>query len=221
MEIIEPSKLSMISQLKLFIHAIRFENIIIALLCCFITLNKINNYNIIIALISIVIVILLMSAANMINDIYDIATDSINKPHRILIRNPEQKKAFQAVTFFCFFIVFLLALFLNYKAFLLIIFSVPLLILYTPVFKGVPLVGNVLVAFYLSLIFIFIELSLTGNISIMIIPAIFAFGISLIREIVKDVEDHKGDQLAGLHTVSIYIGILGTIKLIVLLIHGQ
>ena len=170
------------------------------------------------ALISIVIVILLMITANMINDIYDIATDSINKPNRVLIKNPEKKHIFQVAAFFCAFTAFLLALFLNYKACLIIVFSVPLLILYTPIFKGLPLVGNIIVAFYLSLILLFIELSLTNNISIMIIPAIFAFGISLIREIVKDVEDYKGDQLAGLHTLSIYIGITRTVKFIVFLI---
>ena len=208
----------MISQLKFFIHAIRFQNIIIALLCSFIALNKIDYYNETTALISIVIIVLLMIAANMINDIYDIRADSINKPNRALIKNPDKKKAFQVVTFFCFFSALVLGFFLNLQACLIIIFSIPLLVLYTPLLKGVPLLGNIMVSFYLALIFLFIELSLTNNISVMIIPSIFAFGISLIREIVKDVEDYKGDKLAGLKTLSIYIGIRGTIKFIILLI---
>ena len=218
METIELLKLSMINQIKVFIQGVRLRNIFIALLCCLITLHKIDNYQVVTALISIIIIILLMISSNLINDIYDIKTDSINKPNRALIKNPEKEKGFQGVAFFCSFAALLLALFLNYKAFLIIVFSLPILILYTPVFKGIPLVGNVIVAFYLSLVFIFIELSLTGDISIMIVPAIFAFGISLIREIIKDVEDYKGDQLAGLYTLSIYMGISRTIKFIILLI---
>ena len=62
-------------------------------------------------------------------------------------------------------------------------------------------------AFYLSLDFLFIEITLQGFIDVMVFPAIFAFGVSLIREVIKDIEDFKGDKKAGLQTLPIYIGI--------------
>ena len=41
----------------------------------------------------------------------------------------------------------------------------------------------------------------------MILPASIAFGISLIREIIKDIEDYKGDKIEGIFTLAVYIGI--------------
>ena len=52
----------------------------------------------------------------------------------------------------------------------------------------------------------------------MIVPAFFAFGISLIREMIKDVEDYRGDLQAGLKTLPILIGIKQTICSVIFLI---
>jgi len=45
----------------------------------------------------------------------------------------------------------------------------------------------------------------------MLIPAIFAFGISLIREIIKDIEDFEGDKKTGLKTLPVCIGVKNAI----------
>jgi 4-hydroxybenzoate polyprenyltransferase len=39
-----------------------------------------------------------------------------------------------------------------------------------------------------------------------VIPAVFAFLINLIREVIKDLEDIKGDKLAGVSTLPIKYG---------------
>ena len=66
--------------------------------------------------------------------------------------------------------------------------------------------GNVIVSFCTALVFIYGGI-VVGNISDAIIPAAFAFLINLIREILKDIEDIKGDKRSGIITVPIKFGI--------------
>ena len=44
------------------------------------------------------------------------------------------------------------------------------------------------------------------NVNGALIPAVFAFLINLIREMIKDMEDIKGDKLAGVNTFPIKYG---------------
>ena len=196
----------MIEMGKHFFRIIRINNIIIGVLCCIISLIKINANNYSASLLSILIIILLMIFSNIINDIFDIKTDKINHPHRTLVIHPEWKPIFMIIALIAASVAILLSVYLNFNTFLIIVISIPMLFLYTPLFKKIPLIGNILVAFYLSLVFLFIEIALTNNVKIMIVPAIIAFSISLIREIIKDVEDLKGDKQSGIRTFAVCMG---------------
>ena len=82
---------------KFAFQSVRIKNIIIGIICCLIVFSKVpsnNNFNI---LISLLIVVLLMLASNLINDVYDIKTDTINQPNRPLIKHPELKKIFSDI----------------------------------------------------------------------------------------------------------------------------
>ena len=80
-------------QLKLLINnifsIIRIKNVVIALLCVVIAFLKINEsilqFN---SIITASVIILLMMGSNIINDIYDINSDRINRPNRVLIQKP-------------------------------------------------------------------------------------------------------------------------------------
>ena len=208
----------MIKIWQFFFNTIRVNNIIIGVICCIIALIKINTNNYASALLSISIIILLMIFSNVVNDIYDMKTDKINHPKRTLVVYPEWKLIFIVIASIAALGAIIMSIYLNFNAFLIIIISVPILFLYTPLFKKIPLIGNIIVAFYLSLVFIFIEIAITNSIKIMIFPAIIAFSISLIREIVKDVEDFKGDKKSGIMTLAVYMGIRNTIYLTCILI---
>ncbi|MAV65386.1 MAG: hypothetical protein CMG00_09375 [Candidatus Marinimicrobia bacterium] len=198
-------------KIKLILEGIRIQNVVIALFCCFVAINKIGVFEFNVAILSVVIVVSLMMAANLANDVYDVHTDSINCPSRPLIIEPSMIVFFKRlVVFFCL-ISIVLSFFLNLKSQLIIIFSIPVLVFYSKLFKPIPLIGNIIVALYLSLVFIFIEVSITGYLSKMVIPSIFAFGISLIRELLKDVEDFIGDKKTGLKTVPVVFGIINAI----------
>jgi len=197
--------------INFYFQAIRFNNIIIGIACCLITFLKVPSNNYFEFFLGLIIVILLMIASNFINDIYDIKTDKINSPNRPLVVRPELKKHFQNLVFISFSISCFLAFLIGKFAFLIVFFSIPILFLYTPLLKGLPLLGNIVVSFYLALVFVFIEVCISNNIAIMILPAGFAFGISLIREIIKDIEDYRGDKKAKIYTLPVCLGIRKTI----------
>ena len=196
--------------IKAFFQAIRIENIGIGIICCLVTFFKVSNNNWLNFLIGTSIVILLMMASNLVNDIYDIKSDKVNKPGRPLVIFPQLKLPFQVFAALLFALSLILSIFISSIVFLIVCFSIPLLFLYTPFLKGVPLLGNILVSFYLAFVFVFIEICVLGDIDVMVLPAGFAFGISLIREVIKDIEDYRGDKLVKINTLPVYIGIKKT-----------
>ena len=204
--------------IKNILIGVRIFTIMIAFCCCLIAISKIDFLCYPSGIISTILVLLLMASSNLINDIYDIKTDAINRPNRPLIKNPQLLNIFKAISLICIALSLGLSFLINFKAQLVIFCSIPILIFYSKLFKSIPIIGNLVVASYLSLVFIFIELAVTAKLDIMIVPAFFAFGISLIREIIKDIEDYKGDYKAGLKTLPILVGVKQSIFSAILLI---
>jgi 4-hydroxybenzoate polyprenyltransferase len=102
-----------------------------------------------------------------------------------------------------------------------------LLYVYATNLKQIPVLGNIIVAFLLSVSIVIIALfdvfpatdsenkiRMGEVFGILIDYAIFAFIINLIREIIKDLEDIDGDYQTGINTLPIAIGINKT-KIIV------
>jgi geranylgeranylglycerol-phosphate geranylgeranyltransferase len=71
------------------------------------------------------------------------------------------------------------------------------LYLYSYKLKRIVIVGNIVVALLTGLTFIYGGIAV-NNFYYSIIPALFAFLINLIREIVKDMEDAEGDIREGI-----------------------
>jgi geranylgeranylglycerol-phosphate geranylgeranyltransferase len=137
------------------------------------------------------------AAGNIINDYYDIETDKINRPDRPLVSGILTPG--EAVFLFALFSFLSLALssFVNITAFIINIFALVLLFVYSFKLKRTILFGNFAVAFLTGLAFIYGGVAV-DNLRFAIIPAVFAFLINLIREIVKDMEDIEGDKAAGI-----------------------
>ena len=109
----------------------------------------------------------------------------------------------------------------------LFILVATLLYVYATNLKQIPVLGNIIVAFLLSVSIVIIALfdvfpatdsenkiRMGEVFGILIDYAIFAFIINLIREIIKDLEDLDGDYQTGINTLPIAIGINKT-KIIV------
>ncbi len=160
---------------------------------------------------------LTLAAGNIVNDIFDLETDKINHPQRPLpsgtINIRQAYILYFVLLIFCLFI----SSFISIPVLLIVLFSNLLLIVYTIFLKQIPLVGNIIVAFLTGLVFILGGI-VVKNPSAALVPAIFAFLINLIREIVKDMQDVEGDKQAGLLTFPVKFGVSNSKFLISLFI---
>lgn len=148
---------------------------------------------------------LITAAGNTINDYYDIEIDKINRPDRPLSSGLLTKRRVLVFFYVLILISIVLSLSINLNSFLIAFSSVVLLFLYSYKFKRVILFGNFTVALLTALTFIFAG-SVVENVSPAIVPAVFAFLINFIRELIKDMEDKEGDTLIGLETFPIKYG---------------
>ena len=163
------------------------------------------------------VVIFFTAGANTLNDFFDYEIDIVNRPNRPLSSGKVPKNYALIYSILYFIIGLFFAYQLNYNSKIVSIFiSFPLLILYNYNLKGYPLIGNIVVALILSLTFVFAGY-VFNNITPMIIPSILAFGLTLIREVIKDIADIKGDRKVGLKTFPIIFGKEKSFKLCVVL----
>ena len=146
------------------------------------------------------------AAANSLNDFIDFKIDQVNRPGRPLTAGLVKRNTALIFSVLLFIGGSVTALFLSkLAAMIAILIVLPLIISYNLKLKQLPLVGNIVIALILGLTFIFSG-AVFGNIKPMIIPCFLAFGLTLVRELVKDIEDMEGDRLAGLTTFPIIAG---------------
>jgi 4-hydroxybenzoate polyprenyltransferase len=164
------------------------------------------------------------AAGNIINDIYDVETDSINKPNKVIIdKSISESKAFNlfiALNITGIGIGFYLSNLIDKSGFSAIfIFISALLYVYSTSLKQTVLIGNIIVSALIAMSIIIVGLfdllpAITPNnqhtqlitFKILLDYALFAFMLNLLREILKDIEDIKGDTKAGMKTLPIVIG---------------
>jgi geranylgeranylglycerol-phosphate geranylgeranyltransferase len=157
-----------------------------------------------------------MASGNIINDIYDIDIDRVNKPSRPLPSSKISIKESYILYFALIAVSAFISSLLNEKAIAIVLVSILILFFYSKYLKRIPLVGNITVAFLTGLVFIFGGV-VVENPAAAIVPALVAFLINLIREIVKDMEDVEGDRKSGVITFPIKFGFQKS-KIIILII---
>ena len=154
----------------------------------------------------VIVVIAYNGAANAFNDYCDYEIDLINRPNRPLIRGMITSSQALSFAVILFAIGSITAFQLPFYAMLTAVgIAMPLMIIYSLRLKGTPLLGNVAVAMILGLTFVFCGLAF-NKIGPMVIPAILAFGLTFVRELIKDIADVEGDNSAGLKTLPLVIG---------------
>ncbi len=164
------------------------------------------------------------AAGNIINDVYDVETDKINKPEKQLIGKRISEKSalnlYIILTVIAVGIGFYLANIIGHPGFasIFIIISA-LLYLYATYIKQIVMVGNILVSILVAIVIIIMGVfdllpAITPQnqhtqaiiFSILLDYAFFAFLINLIREMVKDQEDINGDYNTGRNSLPILLG---------------
>jgi 4-hydroxybenzoate polyprenyltransferase len=104
---------------------------------------------------------------------------------------------------------------LSLKIAIVCFFSALFLWIYSYQLKRKPFVGNVLISL-LTAISVYLPAFLPNQPNRLLMTfALFAFFVSLIREIIKDIEDMKGDGLFGCQTLPLIYGMRFTKKLII------
>lgn len=165
-------------------------------------------------------IVFLTAGGNIINAFFDITADSINKPHRLLIdKLISRKQALQL-----YFIVNVLGLGLAFYLFLslpfeqfglifyIIVFSPLVLIAYSIWLKRLAIIGNLVVSFLAGLSLFCLGTALVdGDQNPVVFFSIcvysfLAFLLNLSRELIKDIEDIRGDNFCKMKTLPILIG---------------
>jgi len=155
---------------------------------------------------AVIVVIAYNGAANAFNDYCDYEIDLINRPNRPLSRGIITSSQALSFAVILFTIGSITAFQLPFYAMLTAVgIAMPLMIIYSLRLKGTPLLGNVAVAMILGLTFVFCGLAFNKS-GPMVKPAIIHFGLTFVRELIKDIGDEEGDNSAGLKTLPLVIG---------------
>ncbi|MCS6834201.1 MAG: geranylgeranylglycerol-phosphate geranylgeranyltransferase, partial [Flammeovirgaceae bacterium] len=153
---------------------------------------------------------LIASAGYIINDYYDIKIDTINNPRRVYVgTHISRRKAMFVHTAFNFLGI-AIGLLLSWKVGLVNLTAAYLLWLYSNHLKRFPLWGNLCIAFLATFPVIVMPIYLEKFTAVVFIFALFAFYITLFRQIIKDIKDMKGDLHFGSKTLPIVWGIRKT-----------
>ena len=157
--------------------------------------------------------VFMTSGANIVNDIFDIAIDRINKPRRPLPSGLVSIRQAWAYFYAAYALALLAALFSGWPMFLIASLIALLLYLYSTSLKRTILWGNLTVSFSTAMAFIYGAMAV-GAWKAGIIPAVFSLLFHFGREIVKDMQDVEGDLADGAVT---FPGRYGMIKAIILI----
>jgi len=190
------------------------------------------------------ILVILTASGNIINDYFDVRVDRINKPNRVVIDKWVKRRVAIVWHFVLNALAIFLALYLGYLTQNILMVIVPFLLtlgiwFYSSAFKKKFLIGNVVVALMVSSVpllvgwlYIFPMKSyfsqsmnlvdhcspglFNASMGVLLYTA-FAFVLTLIREIQKDLEDAAGDSMADFKTLAIKLGSITTRRLLVVL----
>lgn len=166
----------------------------------------------------------LAAAGYVINDIMDYEADVVNKPEQVIVRKKISEKAAYNFYVLLNIVGVSIGFYLSHaieksNVFILFILIASLLYFYSAQLKKVLIINNLVVAFVMFLSVMMVVVmdlypklaiysfeGLSVFFDIILDYAWFAFYITLIREIIKDLEDEVGDRELSYVTFPIYFG---------------
>jgi len=175
---------------------------------------------------AVVATVLATGGGNVINDYFDREIDAINQPGRPIPRGAVSPRGALLFSVLLFAAAVGLTLLLPLLAIAIALINLVALVAYTELFKGLPGVGNALVAYLTGSTFLYGGAAIKGGLNdipvsepldaVLVVSdhlgasvlALFALAASatMAREVVKDVEDIAGDREEGLRTLPIVLG---------------
>jgi 4-hydroxybenzoate polyprenyltransferase len=169
----------------------------------------------VVLLLKIIVMVLLAAGGNMINDYFDQKTDALNKPSKQLIGKVISPKRVillhLLITTLSILFALVLSLWTHHEFYAIVTLLYALVLyLYTPFFKRIPVIGNLVIATCVAFLpywtaFGHISIGMDGARKIIWLMA-FAFLSNFIREWAKDVQDVLGDAAQGYRTAAVRWG---------------
>ncbi|MFZ6052117.1 geranylgeranylglycerol-phosphate geranylgeranyltransferase [Halocola ammonii] len=188
--------------------------------------------------IAVLIIVLLGAAGNIINDYFDVKVDRINKPRKVVVGYTIKRRVAMAAHHVLNALATVLALYLGWRFRQWELSIIPIVMgamlwFYSLTFKKQFIIGNLTVAILVAIVPLWAglveiptiqaELATLGRETLstgqqvttvmwkfLIGYAAFAFALTFIREIQKDMEDLAGDREQGFRTMPIVLGIKKT-----------
>lgn len=173
--------------------------------------------------------VMIAAAGYIINDYFDVAIDRVNKPERLVIDKGVKRRVAMGLHTLINIIAVLIALYVSYlagsmKLIIIHILCAAGLWFYSTTFKRQFLIGNIMISLFTALVPMIVglyelmpvqkiysemidETSLNEEWKYVFGIAFFAFITTLVREIIKDMEDVEGDERYGCKTMPIVLGI--------------
>jgi 4-hydroxybenzoate polyprenyltransferase len=151
-----------------------------------------------------------------VNDAFDFKIDRENKPRRVIVNaHLSVKKVLSA-----YFVAAAMILIFSFFFQPLVLFAINagvigLLFLYAWLLKRTTVVGNIVIALLTALVVYYAALMYVPR-TVVMWMILFAFEVTFLREVVKDVEDIKGDLKFKLQTLPIRIGTEATKRFLLL-----
>ena len=161
--------------------------------------------------------VLITAAGYVINDYYDVKIDYINKPERVVVGRFLKRRSIIILHATLNTLGVLAGVLVSWQIGVINFLVIGLLWLYSNQLKRLPLLGNLTVALLTGLSVFVVYVLHRESIFLFATYSFFAFFISLIREIIKDMEDVEGDKKFDCKTLPITIGIRKS-KLVIYLI---
>jgi 4-hydroxybenzoate polyprenyltransferase len=165
-------------------------------------------------------IVCIAAAGNVINAVFNVTTDSINRPNKLIIDQVIKRR----IAFKLYFGLNVLGLFTilfillsNPSESLWIVFGMCVLspialAIYSIWLKKVALLGNILISILVGASFLCFGIALVDSgqnplvYFTILAYALSAFSLNLSRELIKDVEDLRGDYYCKMKTLPILIG---------------
>ncbi len=206
-----------------FFRLIRFKNLVILsltqLLSVFYLTSTKHKEAFILSSLLLFSCFLVAAAGYIINDYFDVKIDLINKPGKVVVgkQMSRRKVLLSHLTFSVLGVA--IGFYLSVWLGVLLFFTTNILWIYSKYLKCTPLLGNITVALVATLSFVTVIIIFPNYSKEVYFFISFAFLSTLIRELVKDIEDLKGDLQFGCKTYPGRFGIRKTKVLIFIVTH--
>jgi 4-hydroxybenzoate polyprenyltransferase len=161
---------------------------------------------------------LTIASGYIINNFYDSRKDLINRPNKSMLDRLVSQHTKLRVYFTLNFIVVIIAFFVSWRAVLFFSCYIFLIWFYSHKIKKYAVLGNLMAAFLSILPFFAILLYYKNLYAVIFGHAAFLFLLLMIREMIKDLENIKGDLATNYNTVPILYGEKTSKKIITLLV---